>query len=151
MNTLPRLQASLFSHRKPNAQVVAAANRSARRIHLGATRVIAEAMERRTLLSAVLSADGTLTVMGTPGADTIVVDLSQGTGEQTVVMINGATTTFDGQIVQKEAIFALGGNDIVHLFATDGTVEGSIYGGSGNDKLQEGAFGEPGNPTVYVD
>src|SRR4051794_23710957 len=92
MNTLPRLQASLFSHRKPNAQVVAAANRSARRIHLGATRVIAEAMERRTLVSATLSSDGTLTVTGTSGPDVITVEVQQ--AGDTVVTLNGSTSVF---------------------------------------------------------
>src|SRR3954454_23756271 len=71
------------------------------------------ALERRALLTAVRGGDGTLTVTGTGGPDVITVDVTQGVDLPTTVTINGSVSSFNGLLIKREIINALGGNDTV--------------------------------------
>src|SRR5262245_30388233 len=80
---------------------------------------VVERIERRVLLSAVLGADGTLTVTGTGSADSILVDVESSSSSSGVVSgtvsatVNGSKSTFNAALVKHIHVNALGGNDTV--------------------------------------
>src|SRR6516164_5689240 len=86
-----------------------------------ATRPVVEAIERRTLLSgggsAVLAADGTLTVTGTSAADDI--EIGGGGGD---VTINGTNYHFAPDSARLVKIYGLAGNDTISDAEHDETV-----------------------------
>lgn len=138
------------------------------------TPAIAECLECRTHLSAVLADDGTLVVRGTWGADEIVVALDEVTSRPGFpkravysVRVNGESRTFDAEVVERIVVHARGGDDAVRVaHSTHGldlvwgdhedpvgipvTLRGGggddlLIGGDGDDLLTGGA----GHDTLF--
>ena len=122
------------------------------------TRVIAERLEPRTHLSAVLSNDGTLFVRGTHGGDEIRVALGALTSRPGfpdrsvyVVRVNDGVKAFDVEAVERIVVWARGGDDDVRVAHSrrgidlvwgdeEGPVEVpvTLRGGGGDDLLVGG-------------
>ena len=105
-----------------------------------AARALVETMERRTLLSATLGADGLLTVTGTDLADRIGVD--DFTPSKITVSFydtSGSSTlsqqSFNASAVKNIVLNALGGNDNAEV---DARISGgvTVNGGAGDDLLR---------------
>jgi Ca2+-binding RTX toxin-like protein len=111
--------------------------------------VFIELLETRRVLAAVSLHNGTLTIIGTGGADSISIDQSS---SHLNVHFNSSAFSYSSSSVQRISISAGNGNDSVHL--TDAvTKPASIAGGAGNDSLRGGGgndtlAGEGGNDTL---
>src|SRR5262245_30636443 len=133
------------------------------------SRAIMDAMEPRILLASItaqLSADGTLTVTGTDGADTIVVgtavrDLPG--GDNLVEVVVAAGRDFVQSSVQRVVILAGGGNDTIDCSAVPPTFDlddtkplnnaAFIDAGAGDDSinatsLDDTIIGGTGDDTI---
>ena len=124
--------------------------------------VVVEPVERRTMMSAAVLANGVLTVTGTAAADTISVkytesNVTEGNLDYTVT-VNGVTQTFANSAATQLVINAGDGNDSVTL---GGDLSGGeslaplaltsvvVNGGDGNDAIGGGQItGE--NPPEAV-
>jgi hypothetical protein len=114
-----------------------------------------EDLEGRTLpavgVTACLLANGTLSIRGTPGNDTIVVRDTNGR-----LSIDGLKFSVSAARVGRLWIDAGAGNDLVDLRPTEGqgfTAPATILGGAGNDTLYGGVgddvlYGGPGSDTL---
>lgn len=109
-----------------------------------------EALEDRRLpagLSAVLSA-GTLTITGTDGNDTVLIQSTAG-----IIGISGLATTFTQSSVSRITVNAGKGNDYVKINSginlpvifNGGEGNDTLIGGSANDTLN----GDAGNDLLY--
>jgi Ca2+-binding RTX toxin-like protein len=111
--------------------------------------VFIELLETRRVLAAVSLHNGTLTIVGTGGADSISIDQ---TSSHLNVHFNSSAFSYSSSSVQRISISAGNGNDSVRL--TDAvTKPASIAGGAGNDSLRGGGgndtlAGEGGNDTL---
>ena len=99
-----------------------------------------ELLETRRVLAAVSLHNGTLTITGTSGADSILVDQ---TAAHLNVHFNSSAFSFSSSSVNRIFISVGGGNDSVRL-GDAVTKRASIIGGSGNDSLRGGG----GNDTI---
>jgi Ca2+-binding RTX toxin-like protein len=100
-----------------------------------------ESLEPRTLLSAVVSAKGTLVATGTSGNDTIVVSRDRRRPGKILVSINGTGVKFVGDGVKRIEMYGQGGTDALTLDDSLGIISNrgaSLYGGDGNDTLAGG-------------
>jgi hypothetical protein len=98
-------------------------------------------------VTAVMGGDGTLTVTGTPGNDSIVMTLD-GVG----IRVTNNGTVVGGspfQRVKKIAVNAGEGNDLVYL--TDLNVPAVLNGGGGSDTLRAGSGNDYANGNVGAD
>jgi Ca2+-binding RTX toxin-like protein len=102
-----------------------------------------ESLESRRLMTSTLDADGTLSIHGTEGDDSIIV--WQPVPEVMRVDDNGAVTDYATANVKKIYVAVGKGNDLVILGRRE--IDAVIYGGTGNDSLSAGR----GNDTVYGD
>jgi Ca2+-binding RTX toxin-like protein len=97
-----------------------------------------ERLDQRRLLSATL-ADGTLTITGTSGADSIRVSL-----DLTLINIsdNGVLSSFKATKVARISASLLGGDDFIALSKKDGNgavkIPATLSGGGGRDILRGG-------------
>src|SRR4051812_28587915 len=108
---------------------------------------VIDMIERRTLLSAVLGADGTLTVTGTGGNDRINVNVNlTAEGDETKldakVTVNGVVQQFNAiPNGDKLIVDGLAGNDtIVARWPTSSHrafLATTIRGGDGNDFIED--------------
>ena len=92
-----------------------------------------EPLDRRVLLSATLSDDGTLTVLGDTGANVIRVDpVGEGAGSVVRATVDGAAQEFPASGVRR--IYVEGGarDDSI---AVRVSVPVSLYGGAGSDVI----------------
>ncbi len=117
-------------------------------------------LELRRFLSVTLSGGGTLSVVGTNGADTILFERS---GSSIVVHDNGQLSTVDASKVQRIQVSTSGGPDLVDLgslakpaILNGGRGNDSLCGGKGNDQIFGGGgndymFGAEGNDTLQGD
>ena len=117
-----------------------------------------EGLEPRQVLAGGLTAtlaNGVLAITGTEQADTIVVRQIDNR-----LSIDGLSGSYAVNQVNRIAVNALGGDDVVNLDsgALSGqqpiTIPASVYGGWGNDKLYGGdgpdsLFGDYGNDTLH--
>jgi Ca2+-binding RTX toxin-like protein len=135
-----------------------------------------ESLEPRQHLTAVLQANGLLSVVGTHKADNIRIFVNQRTPGDITVTINGLSARFpkgevttisvqagqgndfvviergDNTFMQSTTIFGSGGNDSIY----GGYGSDRIYGGDGNDFINGGGnrdiiYGEAGNDTIDGD
>lgn len=109
-------------------------NKSARRATL------IEALESRQMLSVSVS-NGTLTITGTSGNDTITVVNDAVTKDMLVVSVNGKLNGVDAVKLKRINISALEGNDLVFIDQSNGaiTLPINVAGGSGNDTMTGGS------------
>src|SRR5438105_3645067 len=106
-------------------------------------------LESRLLLSGGSTTlhNGLLTVLGTSGADTIVV---RSAGGSIVVSVNGHSKSFPASSLKKIVASAEGGNDrMSNLTSLPSTLRGgsgndSVIAGTGNDSIDGGS----GNDTL---
>src|SRR5207248_1605358 len=111
-----------------------------------------EPLEQRRLLAASLGADGTLTVQGTAGADSVLLFSDATT---ITARINKVDTVFNLADVKRNLVLLGGGDDAftadyqaANLLSTTVRGEGgndSIFGTANNDRLEGG----PGNDTLF--
>ena len=96
----------------------------------------AERLERRTLFAAGvgLAADGTLSVVGTPGSDEIRVELSAG---RIVARLNATTRSYAPTAVKRLVLSGEAGNDRVSV-KTGFARPAALRGGPGNDFISGG-------------
>lgn len=99
-----------------------------------------ERLDRRLLLSTSL-ANGTLTITGTPQADSVVVENA---GTALSVNVNGVRTAHNSGLVQRIVVDVGAGNDYVEI-SQSLLIPATIYGGAGNDLL----IGGGGNDRIY--
>jgi Ca2+-binding RTX toxin-like protein len=100
-----------------------------------------ENLESRTMLSAVLSAKGTLAVTGSQGGDVIVVRQDPQHASKIVTTINGVGQKFDKIKVKRIEIYGLGGADRLTLDDSKGIISrrgATLIGAAGNDTLVGG-------------
>src|SRR3954471_16849680 len=115
-------------------------------------RCAVEAMERRTLLSAVLGADGTLTLTGTSNPDNFHVSAGATQSATGVVFAfvfvnqNSQISQFDAKDVKRIRLNALGGDDTILVDSVGGgrsfgttanLIRIAIDGGDGNDTITD--------------
>jgi len=108
-------------------------------------------LERRDLLSAVLSTDGTLLVTGTDGPDEFTIRLGAEPNKLNVQDGNTTLFIFPLDRVKTLNVQLGGGDDTVNLDTTPGLVAGGelslhIDGGAGNDSIL--VFGSPAAGAV---
>ena len=123
-------------HRRPPSRGRPIAHRPTLRAH-GSTvpPSFVEGLELRTLFAGIsLAGDGTLSVVGTTGNDTISVNLS---GMQVVAKLNATTKSFAKASVKKLSLAGDAGADNISVGATL-VVPATIKGGPGNDTLKGG-------------
>ena len=109
-----------------------------------ATAAAVETLENRLLLTAVLSAKGTLAVIGTGGNDTIVVERHPTIADQVRATINGTAQVFNRANVRRVEIYGQSGNDNARLddsLAILSRKGATLFGGAGNDTLVGGLAG----------
>jgi Ca2+-binding RTX toxin-like protein len=127
-------------------------------------RAAVEMIERRTLLSAVLGSDGTLTITGTNNADSISIDVTA--AEVSPIRTAGGVTVtgnvgfgnFFIPAVKRVVINALGGDDQIAVFIgadpspeVDELIPITVNGGDGNDNINfQGVEFAPGENN-YID
>jgi Ca2+-binding RTX toxin-like protein len=102
---------------------------------------VVENLENRTLLSAVLSARGTLGVVGTDGDDVIVVRQDPRRASKIQAIVNGAGQKFDKARVKRIDIYGFAGNDRLTLDDSRAVISrrgATLVGGAGNDTLVGG-------------
>ena len=107
-------------------------------------RVSVEDLEPRAMLSASLSAKGTLVVVGGAGADAIIVRRDPKRSSKILVLVNGAGQKFNTTAVKRIEVYGRGGADHLRLDDSFGVVSGrgtTVYGGDGNDSLFGGLAG----------
>ncbi len=126
----------------------------------GAMQPVIEMMEQRMLLSAsaVLGADGTLTVTGTSGADSIEINIEAGQSGGSLsgnvnVILSGGTTKFNAANVKRIHVNGLGGNDTI---LEDGNLDttyipSTLSGGDGNDTITDRLAFENGGARYSAD
>lgn len=104
-------------------------------------RAVMELLEPKRLLSAVLGSDGTLTVEGTPGNDSILISRSSTDTSLIEVSVNRQVSSFPLASVRSMVIRAGEGNDRVALSERLGAivVDVRVFAGSGNDRVQLGS------------
>lgn len=105
-----------------------------------ATRPVVEELERRQLLSAVVSG-GILRITGTRGNDWLTVKLNSRNTNKVDVKLNGSYWQFDRASITQVRVDSWLGNDYVAL---DVPIAARLDGGAGNDSLVGGA----GNDTL---
>ncbi len=107
-----------------------------------------EALEARRMLSASVTARGTLDIEGTRRSDTISVSIDRRHHSLLNVNVNGTVTKFKASGVKRIAALGGRGNDMIAVAAgvapTGGVTED---GGDGNDTLEGGG----GNETLNGD
>ena len=103
------------------------------------TTIMFESLETRRLMSNTLSA-GLLHIEGTSVADTVSVYLSAA-GDKVVVAHNGVTQSFWKSQVNRLAIGAGGGNNVIAV-SPNLTLPATIACGSGNDIISGGSGAE---------
>src|SRR4051812_18954097 len=104
---------------------------------------VVDPLEKRALLSAVLSPEGVVTVTGTAGPDTIALPLGTGaTPSLTVDDGTGTLAIFRLSSVQSVKVVGDGGNDVLTVDTGPGllapvgaSVALSFDGGAGSDTL----------------
>src|SRR5438552_4581486 len=106
---------------------------------------ITEQLESRRLLAgdfATLSSHGTLSIVGTSKADTIVVQFN---GAKMQAILNGQTRSFNKSDIKRFWIESFGGNDrITNKTGKPSTMIGdagndTFVGGSGDDDINAGS------------
>lgn len=104
-------------------------------------RAVMESLEPKRLLSAVLGGDGTLTVEGTPGNDSILIARSSSDTSLIEVSVNRQVSSFPLTSVRSMVIRAGEGNDRVVLSERAGAiaVDVRVFAGAGNDRVQLGS------------
>jgi len=103
-----------------------------------------EALEARTMLSAVVSARGTLAVAGTSGADTLVIQRDLKRASKIIVIENGVGTKFDASTIKRIEMVGGGGADSITLNDNLGIISArgaTLWGDAGNDSLTGGLAG----------
>lgn len=118
-----------------------------------------ESLESRTVLSATLMVDGTLLLVGSAQADTIVIEARPADGR---VAITGIPDVANGTIfdnVRRVQVEAGSGNDSVSVLGSAKSLDGAkmrftMFGGNGNDTLSgSGAVddlrGGNGGDTIF--
>jgi len=113
-----------------------------------------EPLERRRLLAATLAADGTLTVTGTPGNDTINISANPTT--VSVIINGGAALDFPTGDVARVSVLAGEGNDGVDISSVGHDLHATLRGEGGNDYLIGSEFndsidGGDGNDTMFAE
>jgi Ca2+-binding RTX toxin-like protein len=106
-----------------------------------AGRASVEHLESRTLLSATLSAKGTLVADGTGANDTIVISRDAKRPTKILVTINGTGVKFPSGSVKRIEITGQGGADRLTLNDGLGIISArgaTLLGGDGNDTLTGG-------------
>lgn len=95
-----------------------------------------ERLEGRRMLSASLE-DGTLTVDGTNGNDSMMVFIDSKKNSYLDVKLNGVVQKFKLADVEDIRMFGLNGNDVMKIDQRNGkvTVPVGMDGGDGNDSL----------------
>jgi hypothetical protein len=108
-----------------------------------------DALEPRRLLTSFADADGNLTVTGTDGNDTIVLNVRSG---QLQVFLNGDPDgSFDNSAVTSVSVSGVDGDDQITI--ESGVIGSRVNGNTGNDTLIGGEGddtldGDEGNDTV---
>jgi hypothetical protein len=100
-----------------------------------------ESLEPRTLLSAYLTAKGTLVAEGTSGADVIVVKRDPQRTSKILATINGTGVKFAAISVKRIEIYGAASADDLTLDDSLGIISArgaTIFGGSGDDTLRGG-------------
>jgi hypothetical protein len=122
---------------------------------------VIEALEQRALLSAVVGPEGTLTVTGSPQADTIDIsfqlDFSPGSNAGTIyVFDNGTTTGFSTSVVKKVVVNGDDGNDNIGIDGTEidndpaaSAINFTVVDGNGQDTV-DSIIGETGFPNDNI-
>jgi len=103
-----------------------------------------EALEARTMLSAVVSARGTLAVAGTGGADTLVIQRDLKRASKIIVIENGVGTKFDASTIKRIEMVGGAGADEITLNDNLGIISArgaTLWGDAGNDTLIGGLAG----------
>ncbi|HYE20433.1 MAG TPA: calcium-binding protein [Tepidisphaeraceae bacterium] len=103
-----------------------------------------ESLETRVMLSAVVSARGTLAVTGTGGDDAITIQRDLKRASKIIVIENGVGTKFDAGTIKRIEMYGLGGADGITLNDNLGIISGrgaTLTGGAGNDSLTGGLAG----------
>lgn len=100
-----------------------------------------ESLEQRQLLSASLSSNGRLLVMGDPTAANAITVSLDASATSVTVDVNGATQTFQAANVSKLVVMGGAGNDIIKIDESQHpfTVPAKIFGGGGNDSIVGGS------------
>src|SRR5881227_837146 len=80
-----------------------------------ATGPVIESLEFRRHLSASLSADGTLYVLGTRRCDDIGISIDSEDATKIDLCMNGSWRQFDRAAVQRVIVAGRGGNDNIHI------------------------------------
>jgi Ca2+-binding RTX toxin-like protein/mannose/cellobiose epimerase-like protein (N-acyl-D-glucosamine 2-epimerase family) len=101
--------------------------------------LVAEPLERRTLLALATMSAGVLEVNGTAGNDTIAITVGSA---QVHVVVNAAAEDWAVGGINSLRVNGLGGNDGITVTAT--SKPASLSGGDGNDSLTSGG----GNDTL---
>src|SRR4051812_42534333 len=100
-----------------------------------------ESLESRTLLSATLSAKGTLVADGTAGNDIIVISRDPRRTTKILVKINGVGVKFPSASVKRIQMTGQGGADRLTIDDSLGIISArgaTLLGGDGNDTLVGG-------------
>lgn len=111
-----------------------------------------EGVESRRLMSGAVLEGRELKITGTEQADVINVWLNR-TATRVISSINGAESSVPARRVREIDVEALGGDDVVTLWANltaSGDIDAGagndiVHGGSGNDDIDGGL----GNDTLY--
>src|SRR6266498_2453713 len=106
-----------------------------------AVAALVETLESRTLLSAILSAKGTLVADGTSGNDVIVISRDPRRTSKILVKINGVGVKFPSDSVKRIQMTGQGGADRLTLDDSLGIISArgaTLLGGDGNDTLVGG-------------
>ena len=103
--------------------------------------VTVEGLEPRRMLTAVLSAKGTLVVEGTSHGDTIVISRDPKRTTKILATVNGVGVKFPSDSVKRIEMYGDGGSDVITLNDSLGVISArgaSLYGGDGDDTLVGG-------------
>jgi Ca2+-binding RTX toxin-like protein len=106
-----------------------------------AVQPVIEELETRQMLSAVLSAKGTLVADGGSGADTIVISRDPRRSSKIRVTINGVGAKFSSASVKRIEMYGEGGADRLTLDDSRGVISArgaTLMGEAGNDTLVGG-------------
>jgi hypothetical protein len=116
------------------------------RLAFAACASVIEQLEKRSLLSAVVGSDGTLTVTGTPQADTIDVsfhiDFTPGNAGEVYVFDDGTDYGFSTKVVKRVSINGGEGNDNISINGSEtdddpkaAALNFVVVDGNGNDTV----------------
>ena len=106
-----------------------------------AVQAVIEELEARQMLSATLSAKGTLVADGGLGADTIVISRDPRRSSKIRVTINGVGAKFPSASVKRIEMYGEGGADHLTLNDSLGVISArgaTLMGEAGNDTLAGG-------------